>query len=114
MLSRTAANLYWIGRNMERAEFATRLIEATIRLAALGDHEESEQAWRSALSVVGAAQAFQATGEAFKDAVENGLVGVRQMSNADLEAQWLTQFGLPLDITDPQSNPYTTPLEERL
>ncbi len=50
MLSRTAANLYWIGRHMERAEFATRLVEATIRLAALGDHEESEQAWRSALS----------------------------------------------------------------
>ena len=50
MLSRTAANLYWIGRYMERAEFATRLVEATIRLAALGDHEESEQAWRSALS----------------------------------------------------------------
>ena len=63
MLSRTAAHLYWIGRYMERAEFATRLIEATIRLAALGDHEESEQAWRSALSVVGAASSFRATGE---------------------------------------------------
>ena len=68
MLSRTAAHLYWIGRYMERAEFATRLIEATIRLAALGDHEESEQAWRSALSVVGAAQAFRATGETFSPA----------------------------------------------
>src|SRR6476620_6874481 len=63
MLSRTAAHLYWIGRYMERAEFATRLIEATIRLAALGAHEESEQAWRSALSVVGAASSFRATGE---------------------------------------------------
>src|SRR5205085_1563981 len=63
MLSRTAAHLYWIGRYMERAEFATRLIEATIRLAALRDHEESEQAWRSALSVVGAASSFRATGE---------------------------------------------------
>ena len=50
MLSRTAANLYWIGRYMERAEFATRLVEATIRLAALGDHAHVEQAWRSALS----------------------------------------------------------------
>lgn len=63
MLSRTAANLYWIGRHMERAEFSSRLVEATIRLSALGDHEESVQAWRSALSVVGAAQAFRATGE---------------------------------------------------
>lgn len=54
MLSRTASNLYWIGRYMERAEFACRLVEATIRLSALGDHAEAEQAWSSALSVVGA------------------------------------------------------------
>jgi len=62
MLSRTAAHLYWIGRYMERAEFTSRLVEATIRLSALGDHDASEQAWRSALSVVGAAQAFAASG----------------------------------------------------
>ena len=54
MLSRTASNLYWIGRYMERAEFTTRLVEATIRLAALGGHSHVEQAWLSALSVVGA------------------------------------------------------------
>lgn len=54
MLSRTASSLYWIGRYMERAEFTTRLIEATIRLAALGGHAHVEQAWLSALSVVGA------------------------------------------------------------
>jgi uncharacterized alpha-E superfamily protein len=64
MLSRTASHLYWIGRYMERAEFACRLIEATIRLSALGDHEESVQAWSSALSVVGADAAFGAGGEA--------------------------------------------------
>jgi uncharacterized alpha-E superfamily protein len=52
MLSRTAAGLYWIGRYMERAEFTTRLLEATIRLAALGGHAHVEQAWLSALSVV--------------------------------------------------------------
>jgi len=39
---------------MERAEFTTRLVEATIRLAALGGHAHVEQAWLSALSVVGA------------------------------------------------------------
>lgn len=54
MLSRTAASLYWIGRYMERAEFTTRLVEATIRLAALGGHAHVEQAWASALAVVGA------------------------------------------------------------
>jgi uncharacterized alpha-E superfamily protein len=54
MLSRTASSLYWIGRYMERAEFTTRLVEATIRLAALGGHDHVERAWASALSVVGA------------------------------------------------------------
>lgn len=64
MLSRTAAHLYWIGRYMERAEFASRLVEATIRLSALGDHAESDQAWRSALAVVGADVAFDRSGDA--------------------------------------------------
>ena len=54
MLSRTAANLYWIGRYMERAEFTSRLIEATIRLGSLLGDEESINAWRSALAVVAA------------------------------------------------------------
>ena len=54
MLSRTAADLYWIGRYMERAEFKCRLIEATIRLSSLGDQADGDQAWRSALIVVGA------------------------------------------------------------
>jgi uncharacterized alpha-E superfamily protein len=54
MLARTAANLYWIGRYMERAEFTTRLIEATIRLDSLSPHTESTDTWASALAVVGA------------------------------------------------------------
>jgi len=68
MLSRTAANLYWIGRHMERAEFTVRLVEATIRLTALGDHAEGDQAWKSALSVVGAGRAFRARGDGFSAA----------------------------------------------
>ena len=63
MLSRTASHLYWIGRYMERAEFACRLVEATIRLSALGDHVESEQAWSSARRVVGADRGFGEGGE---------------------------------------------------
>ncbi|HWT13408.1 MAG TPA: alpha-E domain-containing protein [Allosphingosinicella sp.] len=61
MLSRTAASLYWIGRFMERAEFACRLVEATIRLDSLGHHAHGDQAWRSALSVVAADPAFTAS-----------------------------------------------------
>jgi uncharacterized alpha-E superfamily protein len=53
MLSRTASNLYWIGRYMERAEFNARLTEATIRLGSLQGDVESTAAWKSALSVVG-------------------------------------------------------------
>jgi uncharacterized alpha-E superfamily protein len=56
MLSRTASNLYWIGRYMERAEFTARLVEATIRLGSLSPHAESEEAWKSALAVMGAAE----------------------------------------------------------
>ncbi|NJC05739.1 putative alpha-E superfamily protein [Sphingomonas kaistensis] len=54
MLSRTAANLYWIGRYMERAEFTTRLIEATLRLSSLSYGADAASAtWESALAVVG-------------------------------------------------------------
>lgn len=54
MLSRTASNLYWIGRYMERAEFTTRLIEATLRLSSLSyGADAATAAWESALSVVG-------------------------------------------------------------
>jgi len=51
MLSRTASNLYWIGRYMERAEFTVSLVEATIRLDSLGIRNRSDQTWRSALAV---------------------------------------------------------------
>lgn len=63
MLSRTAANLYWIGRYMERAEFTAALVEATIRLDSLGVRERSDQAWRSALAVAGATLGFEETKE---------------------------------------------------
>lgn len=54
MLSRTASNLYWIGRYMERAEFTTRLIEATLRLSSLSyGADAASAAWASALAVVG-------------------------------------------------------------
>ncbi len=65
MLSRTASNLYWIGRFMERAEFTTRLIEATIRLSSLSGHVQAAQAWRSALAVMGEMRGFEASGENF-------------------------------------------------
>jgi uncharacterized alpha-E superfamily protein len=63
MLSRTALNLYWIGRYMERAEFTARLLEATIRLDALSHRPAGASAWRSALLVAAAEVAFDEKGE---------------------------------------------------
>lgn len=68
MLSRTASNLYWIGRFMERAEFSTRLLEATIRLNSLAGAvgaTSNATPWKSALAVVGKAEQFRKTGEPF-------------------------------------------------
>ena len=63
MLSRTASNLYWIGRYIERAEFTARLIEATIRLDSLSARPAGMGAWTSALAVASATHGFAATGE---------------------------------------------------
>jgi uncharacterized alpha-E superfamily protein len=51
MLSRTAGNLYWVGRYIERADFLSRLIEATLRLSALpSSYGGATNAWESALA----------------------------------------------------------------
>ena len=59
MLARTADNLYWLARYMERADYVARIVNTTRRLAALPaargpDREE----WRSALSSTGALEAY--------------------------------------------------------
>ncbi len=35
MLSRTADNLYWLARYVERAEYIARILDTTLRLTAL-------------------------------------------------------------------------------
>lgn len=63
MLSRTAANLFWTGRYVERADFQARLLDATLRLAALPSADgDPEAAWASALASAGAADGFAAQG----------------------------------------------------
>ncbi len=61
MLSRTASSLYWIGRYIERADFTTSLIEATIRLSSLSSGPATLNAWASALAVLNADRSFGAT-----------------------------------------------------
>lgn len=59
MLSRTAGNLFWAGRYIERADFVARLTDATLRLAALPSSYGGDiDAWRSALAAAGVAQAY--------------------------------------------------------
>jgi uncharacterized alpha-E superfamily protein len=71
MLSRTADNLYWLARYVERAEYLARILEATQRLTSLpiayiGESNE----WESALQTAGCAHSFF---EAYDEANEENV-----------------------------------------
>ena len=63
MLCRTASDLYWAARNVERAENTARLIDVTLRIAMLPeryDRGKREAApWRRALDALGLADAVR-------------------------------------------------------
>ena len=59
MLSRTADNLYWVSRYLERADFLARLIEASSRISALPKaYASSQDEWSSVLIASGADETF--------------------------------------------------------
>jgi uncharacterized alpha-E superfamily protein len=59
MLSRTADNIYWLARYVERAEYLARILEATQRLAAVPTaHGASTNEWESAVATAGCAAGF--------------------------------------------------------
>ena len=60
MLARTADNLFWLARQMERADFIARMIEATLRLEYLprSGVEEPAVEWEGALNAAGAYEAY--------------------------------------------------------
>ncbi len=62
MLARTADNLFWLARYMERADFIARTIEATLRLEYLprGGDGDPQTEWFSALEAVGAHESYEA------------------------------------------------------
>ena len=61
MLSRTADNLYWLARYIERAEFVARILEATQRLTAMPlSYVGGTNEWESAIATAGSAKAFAA------------------------------------------------------
>ncbi len=61
MLSRTADNLYWLARYVERAEYLARILEVTQRLTTLPlAYVGSTNEWESAVATAGCASAFAA------------------------------------------------------
>ncbi len=69
MLSRTADNLYWLARYMERADFLARAIEASRRLASLPKtYGCAESEWESVLLSSGASDAFENSGRPLDEA----------------------------------------------
>lgn len=59
MLSRTADNLYWLARYMERAETAARLLDVGSRIAMLPNSEQGyRNEWEALLRAGGSADAF--------------------------------------------------------
>lgn len=61
MLSRTAENIYWSARYLERADFQARILDACMRLASLpASYAGSGSAWDGAIASTGGAQLFRA------------------------------------------------------
>src|SRR6202162_4897634 len=61
MLSRTADNLYWLARYVERAEYLARVLEATLRLTALPrPYVGTSNEWKPAVATAGCRELFAA------------------------------------------------------
>ena len=83
MLSRTADNLYWIARNMERAETSARLLEAGARISLLPTAHGYRNDWDSLLRASGNASGFLAKyGEAAQAQIESYLFFDRDNPNS--------------------------------
>src|SRR5262245_41907083 len=81
MLARTADNLYWLSRYVERAEYLARILEATHRVATLPvGYAGSTNEWESALSTAGCAAAFFAV---YNDANEENVTEFLASSTAN-------------------------------
>ena len=81
MLSRTADNLYWLSRYVERAEYLARILEATRRLTDLpltyvGESNE----WESAVATAGCGHAFYSN---YKEANADNVTDFLAFSSAN-------------------------------
>ncbi len=81
MLSRTADNLYWLARYVERAEYIARILDTTLRLTALPlAYVGTTNEWESAVATAGCAGAFF---ETYKDANEDTVTEFLAFSTAN-------------------------------
>lgn len=81
MLSRTAENLYWLARYVERAEYLARTIEATLRVTALPNtYIGKTNEWDSALLTAGVSASFY---EIYEEADEHNVVDYLSFSPAN-------------------------------
>lgn len=118
MLARTADNLYWLARYVERAEYLARILDTTLRLTTLPlAYVGSSNEWESAVAAAGCANAFFAAhGEANEQAVteflafaasnpssirncfENARLNARAVRTALTTEMWDTINGAWLDL----------------
>lgn len=64
MLSRTAENLYWLGRYLERAENLARLADVNLQTTTEQIPAEGTEAWGAVIATMGAQDAFEEAREA--------------------------------------------------
>jgi len=81
MLSRTADNLYWLSRYIERAEYLARIIEATLRLTALPlAYVGGTNEWESAVATAGCSKTFFSV---YEEANEQNVLDFLAFSSAN-------------------------------
>jgi uncharacterized alpha-E superfamily protein len=60
MLARTASNLFWLARYMERADYLARLLQVAGHMSAVRVDAEGSSEWESAIVAAGCSEAFRA------------------------------------------------------
>jgi uncharacterized alpha-E superfamily protein len=81
VLSRTADNLYWLARYVERAEYVARILEATQRLTAMPlSYVGATNEWESAVATAGSTKAFAAH---YSEATEETAIDFLAFSTAN-------------------------------
>ena len=92
MLSRTADNLYWLARYVERAEYLARILEATQRLTAMPlEYIGETNEWESAVATAGCAGAFNSWW--FVIALPIAMLAVTKLAIEPEEAYLERKFG---------------------